>query len=149
MAPPGRAREGPTGRGRSPRAGTAPWGAGPGRPGAWPGRSPPGPQSAPPGHGWDGRGQGGGQVQSTKEATAPRAPEALQHQQAQAAPAAVGAGRARAQGHAGQPTRGRPPGRVALARARDRGRQAAKENGKRVTALGPHGYSLDRRREAS
>jgi hypothetical protein len=72
----------------------------------------------------------------------------MQNQPAQAAPAAVGAGRALAKGNAGQPNRVRPQCRAALARALDRGRQAARESGKRWTALGPQGDSIDRLREA-
>jgi RNA-directed DNA polymerase len=67
--------------------------------------------------------------------------------QAQAATAEVGEGRARAKGNPGQPSRGRTQGRAALSRARDRGRQAAKERGKRLTALGPQVSSIDRLRE--
>jgi hypothetical protein len=45
-------------------------------------------------------------------------------------------GRALAKGNAGPHTRGWTPGRVARSRALDRVRQAAKERGTRVTALG-------------
>ena len=72
----------------------------------------------------------------------------MQNQQAQAAPAEVGEGRDRAKGHTGQHNRVRTQCRAALSRARDRGRQAARESGKRWTALWPHVYAIDRLREA-
>ena len=58
------------------------------------------------------------------------------------------AGRARAQGNAGPPTRGRTQGRAARSRALARGRQAAKARALRVTALGHPLHASDRRREA-
>src|SRR5262249_43960197 len=72
----------------------------------------------------------------------------MQNQQAQAATAEGGEGRELAKGNAGQQTRVRPQGRGALARALARGRQAAKDNGKRVTALGHPVSSIDRLRAA-
>ena len=72
----------------------------------------------------------------------------MQNQQAQAAPAEVGEGRELAKGNAGQHNRVRTPCRVALSRALDRVRQAAKESGERLTALWHHVYAIDRRREA-
>jgi RNA-directed DNA polymerase len=73
----------------------------------------------------------------------------MQNLQAQGATAAVVAGRARAKGHSGPHTRVRTQGRAALSRALDRVRQAAKEKGKRLTALWHHVYTRDRLREAS
>ena len=72
----------------------------------------------------------------------------MPNQQAQAAPAEVGEGRELAKGNAGQQNRVRTQCRVALSRALDRGRQAAKESGTRLTALWHQVYSIDRRREA-
>jgi RNA-directed DNA polymerase len=72
----------------------------------------------------------------------------MKHTQAHAATAEVVEGRELAQGNAGQHNRVRTPGRAALARALDRGRQAAKERGNRLTARWPHVYTLDRLREA-
>ena len=72
----------------------------------------------------------------------------MQNQQAQATPAEVGEGRELAKGNAGQPNRVRPQCRVALSRALDRVRQAAKDSGERLTALWHHVYSIDRLREA-
>ena len=106
-------------------------------------------QGAPHGHDHDVRTQGVGQFHRTNEATEPRGPEARQHQPAQAAPAAVGEGRALAKGHAGQHNRVRTPCRVALSRALDRGRQAAQESGARLTALWHQVDALDRLRAAS
>ena len=85
---------------------------------------------------------------STNEATEQREPEAMQNQQAQAAPAEVGEGRELAKGNAGQHNRVRTQCRVALSRALDRGRQAAQDRGERWTALWPHVYAIDRLREA-
>jgi hypothetical protein len=144
-----RARRTPTWRGRRPLAGTETVCAGLGRPCVCPGPSPPGPHGAPHGHDRDARTQGVGPCQSTYEATAPREPQALPNQQAQGAPAEVGEGRELAKGNAGQHTRGRTPGRAALSRALDRGRQAAQERGKRLTARWPHVSTMDRLREAS
>src|SRR5262245_34265943 len=142
------ARDGSTWRGRRPLARTETSCAGPGRPCTWPGRSHPGPHSEPQGHGCDARGQGVGQFHSTKEATEQREPEAMPNQQAQAATAEVGEGRELAKGNAGQQNRVRTQCRVALSRALDRVRQAAKDSGKRLTALWHHVYSIDRLREA-
>jgi RNA-directed DNA polymerase len=72
----------------------------------------------------------------------------MQNQQAQAATAEVGEGRELAKGTTGQQTRVRTQGRAALSRALDRVRQAARESGKRLTALWHHVYSIDRLREA-
>jgi hypothetical protein len=72
----------------------------------------------------------------------------MQPQQAQAATAEGVEGRELAKGNAGQHNRVRPQGRTALARALDRGRQAAKEQGRRLTALWPQVYPMDRRRGA-
>jgi hypothetical protein len=72
----------------------------------------------------------------------------MQNLQAQGATAEVVKGRELAKGNAGQQTRVRTPCRAALSRALDRGRQAAKEQAKRVTALWHHVYTLDRLREA-
>jgi len=72
----------------------------------------------------------------------------MKYKQAHAATAEVVEGRERAKGNAGQQTRVRTQGRVALSRALDRVRQAAKERGKRVTALGHHVDTLERLREA-
>jgi RNA-directed DNA polymerase len=72
----------------------------------------------------------------------------MQNQQAQAATAEIGEGRELAKGNAGQHNRVRTQCRAALSRALDRVRQAAKESGKRVTALWHHVYSIDRLREA-
>src|SRR5215510_5649414 len=72
----------------------------------------------------------------------------MPNQQAQAATAEVGEGREVAKGNAGQHNRVRTQGRVTLSRALDRVRQAAKESGKRLTALWHHVYSIDRLREA-
>jgi hypothetical protein len=72
----------------------------------------------------------------------------MTNNQAQATTAEGGEGRELAKGNAGQQTRVRTQGRAALSRALDRGRQAARESARRLTALGHHGYSSDRRREA-
>ena len=72
----------------------------------------------------------------------------MKNTQAHAATAEGAEGRALAQGNSGQHNRGRTQGRVALSRARDRVRQAAKESGKRLTALWHHVYTMDRLREA-
>lgn len=72
----------------------------------------------------------------------------MQHRQAQAATAEVVEGRELAKGNAGQHHRVRTQCRAALSRALDRVRQAAKESGKRLTALWHHVYTSDRRREA-
>ena len=72
----------------------------------------------------------------------------MKHKQAQAATAEVVEGRELAKGNSGQPTRVRTQCRAALSRALDRGRQAAKERGKRWTALWPHVSTMARRREA-
>jgi retron-type reverse transcriptase len=72
----------------------------------------------------------------------------MQHHQAQAATAEVGAGRELAKGHAGQHSKVRTQGRAAWSRALDRVRQAAKERGKRLTALWHHVDAIDRLREA-
>jgi RNA-directed DNA polymerase len=72
----------------------------------------------------------------------------MQNKQAQAATAAVVEARDLAKGNAAQQTRGRTQGRAALARALDRGRQAARESARRLTALWPHGYAIDRLQEA-
>ena len=72
----------------------------------------------------------------------------MKYKQAQAVTAEVVEGRALAQGNAGQHTRVRTPCRAALSRALDRVRQAAKERGTRLTALGHHVYSSDGLREA-
>ena len=53
----------------------------------------------------------------------------MQHHQAQAATAEVGAGRELAKGNAGQQSKVRTQGRAAWSRALDRVRQAAKERG--------------------
>jgi hypothetical protein len=57
-------------------------------------------------------------------------------------------GRDLAKGHASQHTRGRTQRRAALSHALARGRQAAKESGKRLTALWQHVYAIDRLWEA-
>src|SRR5262245_31686623 len=111
------ARAGPTWRGSSPVAGTATWGAGPGRPFAWPGRSPPGRHSEPQEYCCDVRGPGVGQCHRTNDVTEPREPEARPTHQAPAATAEAGEGRESAKGNAGQHTRVRPQCRVALSRA--------------------------------
>jgi retron-type reverse transcriptase len=72
----------------------------------------------------------------------------MQNQQAQATTAEVGEGRELAKGNAGQQNRVRTQCRVALSRALARVRQAAKERGKRLTALWHHVYATDRLREA-
>jgi RNA-directed DNA polymerase len=59
------------------------------------------------------------------------------------------AGRARATGQPGEPTRGRPQGRRVLSRAPDRRRQAARrDHAAPLTALWPQVYDIDRLREA-
>ena len=57
-------------------------------------------------------------------------------------------GRELATGNTAQQHRVRPQCRAALSRALDRGRQAARESGTRWMALGPHVYTIDRRRAA-
>ncbi len=136
-------------RGRRPLAGRATAWTGLGRPCVGPCPSPHGPHGAPHGHARDARTQGGGPCQRPRAAPAHRAPGARQHQQAQATTAEDVEGRARATGPAGPHPRGRTPGRAALARARDRVRQAARERASRVTARWPPGSASDRRREAS
>jgi RNA-directed DNA polymerase len=73
----------------------------------------------------------------------------MQTKQAQAATAEVGEGRARAKGHTGPPHRGRTQGRAARSRALDRGRPAARESARRLTARWHPVDAIDRRREAS
>jgi hypothetical protein len=68
--------------------------------------------------------------------------------QAHAATAEVVEGRELAKGNSGQQNSVRTQRRVALSHALDRGRQAAKESGKRLTALWQHVASIDRLREA-
>jgi hypothetical protein len=87
-------------------------------------------------------------VPSSQGSDRTREPEALQHPRAQAATAEVGEGRKLAKGNAGQHHRVRTQGREARSRALDRGRQAAKDSGKRWTALWHHVYAIDRLREA-
>ena len=72
----------------------------------------------------------------------------MQNQQAQAATAEVGEGRELAKGNAGQQNRIRTQRRAALSQVLDRVRQAAKESGKRLTALWHPVYAIDRLREA-
>jgi RNA-directed DNA polymerase len=72
----------------------------------------------------------------------------MKNTQAHAATAEVVEGRELAKGNAGQQTRVRTQCRAALSRALDRVRQAAKERGKRLTALWHHVYTMDRLREA-
>src|SRR5262245_40728174 len=72
----------------------------------------------------------------------------MKNKQAHAATAEGVEGRELAQGHAGQHNRVRTQGRAALSRALDRVRQAAKDSGKRLTALWHHVYTMDRLREA-
>jgi RNA-directed DNA polymerase len=69
--------------------------------------------------------------------------------QAQAATAEVGEGRERAKGHTGPHPRGRTQCRAARSRALDRGRPAARESARRLTARWPPVDAIDRRREAS
>jgi retron-type reverse transcriptase len=57
-------------------------------------------------------------------------------------------GRELAKGNAAQQNRVRTQCRAALSRALDRVRQAARESGKRLTALWHHVYAIDRLREA-
>ena len=66
------------------------------------------------GHDHDARTQGVGQFHRTKEATAHRELEAMQHPQAQAATAEVGEGRELAKGNVDQPNRVWTPCREAL-----------------------------------
>ena len=73
----------------------------------------------------------------------------MKNTQAHAATAEGAEGRALAQGNSGQHNRGRTQGRAALARARDRGRQAAKASAMRWTARWHHVHAIARRREAS
>jgi hypothetical protein len=73
----------------------------------------------------------------------------MQDHQAQAATAEVVEGRELAKGKAGEHTRVRTQCRGALPRAPDRRRAAArKDRPRRLTALWPHVYDRDRRREA-
>jgi RNA-directed DNA polymerase len=72
----------------------------------------------------------------------------MRNDQAHADTAEVVEGRELAKGNSGQQNRGRTQSRAALSPALDRGRQAAKESGKRLTALWHHVYALDRLREA-
>jgi RNA-directed DNA polymerase len=72
----------------------------------------------------------------------------MKNKQAHAATAEVVEGRELAKGTSGQQNRVRTQGRAALSRALDRVRQAAKDRGKRVTALWHQVYSIDRLREA-
>ena len=72
----------------------------------------------------------------------------MQNLQAQGATAEVVEGRELAKGNSGQQNRVRTQCRAALSRALDRVRQAAKERGKRWTALWHQVYTLDRLREA-
>src|SRR5215475_4087584 len=73
----------------------------------------------------------------------------MQNDQAHADTAEVVEGRELAKGNSGQQTRVRTQCRVALSRALDRVRQAAKDSAKRLTALWHHVHSTDRLREAS
>src|SRR5262252_1098574 len=72
----------------------------------------------------------------------------MKNKQAHAATAEDVEGRELAKGNSGQQNRVRTQGRVALSRALDRVRQAAKESGKRLTALWHHVDAIDRLREA-
>jgi RNA-directed DNA polymerase len=72
----------------------------------------------------------------------------MKNKQAHAATAEVVEGRELAKGNSGQQNRVRTQCRAALSRALDRVRQAAKESGKRLTALWHHVYTMDRLREA-
>jgi hypothetical protein len=135
-------------RGRRPLAGPATAGAGLGRPCGGPCPAPQGPPGAPPGHDRAARTQGVGPCHRASDATAQRAPGAMQPNPVQAATAAVVAGRALATGNAGQHTRGRTQSRAALSGVLARGRQAARDSAIRVTARWHPVYSLDRRREA-
>jgi RNA-directed DNA polymerase len=72
----------------------------------------------------------------------------MQNHQAQAATAEVVEGRELAKGNSGQQNRVRTQCRAALSRALDRVRQAAKDSGKRLTALWHQVYPIDRLREA-
>ena len=72
----------------------------------------------------------------------------MQNKQAQAATAEVVEGRELAKGNAGQHNRVRTQCRVALSRALDRVRQAARESAIRLTALWHHVYAIARLREA-
>src|SRR5262249_50133535 len=72
----------------------------------------------------------------------------MQNDQAHADTAEVVEGRELAKGNAGQQTRVRTQCRVALSRALDRVRQAAKDSAKRLTALWHHVHATTRLREA-
>jgi len=72
----------------------------------------------------------------------------MRNDQAHADTAEVVEGRELAKGNAGQQNRVRTQCRAALSHALDRVRQAAKEKGKRLTALWHHVYAMDRLREA-
>src|SRR5215831_6624653 len=72
----------------------------------------------------------------------------MRNHQAHADTAEVVEGRELAKGNSGQQNRVRTQSRAALSHALDRVRQAAKESGKRLTALWHHVSSSDRLREA-
>jgi group II intron reverse transcriptase/maturase len=72
----------------------------------------------------------------------------MRNDQAHAETAEVVEGRELAKGNSGQQNRVRTQSRAALSHALDRVRQAAKDNGKRLTALWHHVSSIDRLREA-
>ena len=72
----------------------------------------------------------------------------MKNTQAQAATAEVVEGRELAKGNSDQHNRVWTQCRAALSRALDRVRQAARESGRRLTALWHHGSPIDRLREA-
>jgi RNA-directed DNA polymerase len=135
------ARDGPTWRGRRPLACTETLCAGPGRPCTWPGRSHPGPHSEPEGHGCEARGQGVGQLHSTKEASEQHPGRTTRAEDVE--------GRELAKGKMGEQNRDRTQRRGALQHALDRLRQAARrDHAKPLTALWHHVYDINRLREA-